>query len=61
MQLGFFNEADTLESSSILIYLFQAQSIYTRKGWHKAILIKISRHQKGQLKVTSVQLIKSFN
>jgi len=31
--MGFFNEADTLESSSILIYSFQEQSIYTQKVW----------------------------
>jgi len=29
--IGFFNEADTLESSSILIYFFNKQSIYTPK------------------------------
>ncbi len=27
--IGFFNEADTLESDSILLYSFQEQSIYT--------------------------------
>jgi hypothetical protein len=27
----FFNEADTLESSSILIYYFKEQSIYTQE------------------------------
>ena len=37
---GFFNEADTLESSSILISLFpEARYLYTR-GWLKVILIK---------------------
>ncbi len=35
-----FNEADTLKSSSILIYSISEQSIYTQNGWHKAVLIK---------------------
>ncbi len=39
--MGFFNEADTLESSSILIYSGQEQSIYMQKVWHKAIFIKM--------------------
>jgi hypothetical protein len=30
--IGVFNEADTLESSLILNYSFQEQSIYTQKG-----------------------------
>ncbi len=30
--IGFFNEADTLESSSMLIYSFQEQSIYTQSN-----------------------------
>jgi hypothetical protein len=29
--IGFFNEADTLEFSSILTYYFKEQSIYTQK------------------------------
>jgi len=29
--IGFYNEADTLESSSILIYQFHRQSIYTQR------------------------------
>jgi hypothetical protein len=29
--MGFFNEADTLESSSILSYYFKEQSIYIQK------------------------------
>ncbi len=33
--IGFFNEADTLESSSILIYSFQEQSIYTQSDGKK--------------------------
>ncbi len=37
--IGFFNEANTLESTSILIYSFQEQSIYTQKMWHEAIKI----------------------
>jgi len=40
--IGFFNEADTLESSSALIYsrAKQTQSIYTQNGWHTTMLIK---------------------
>jgi len=38
--IGFFNEADTLESSSILIYLKSWASLYTELGWRKAALIK---------------------
>jgi len=34
------NEADTLESSSILIYSHSEQSIYTQCDGHDAILIK---------------------
>jgi hypothetical protein len=37
--IRFFNEADTLESRSILIYSFQEQSIFTEKVRHKAVLI----------------------
>jgi hypothetical protein len=33
--IGFFDEADTLESSSILIYLFREQSMYTQKDGGK--------------------------
>ncbi len=33
--IGFFSEADTLESSSILIYVVQEQSIYTQKSGEK--------------------------
>jgi len=32
------NEADTLESSSVMIYSFQEQSIQTQKKWQKALL-----------------------
>jgi hypothetical protein len=41
--IGFFNEADTLESNSILIYSLQEQSIYTLKTRHKAMLSKKKR------------------
>jgi hypothetical protein len=41
--IGFFNEADTLESSSMLIYSFQEQSIYTQMICHEATYIKRSR------------------
>jgi hypothetical protein len=33
--IAFFNEADTLESSSILIYSLQEQSIYTQEDGAK--------------------------
>ncbi len=39
--IGFFNEAETHEYSSILIYSLQGQGIYTQKRWPKAILIKM--------------------
>jgi hypothetical protein len=39
MQLG-LNEADTLESSSILIYSHLTQSFYTQIKRHDAALIK---------------------
>ena len=32
---GFFNEADILETSSILIYLVEVQSIYTQSSGGK--------------------------
>jgi hypothetical protein len=35
------NEADTLKSSSILIYLFSEQSIYTQSWWHDAKIVII--------------------
>ncbi len=40
VQLG-LNEADTLESSSLLIYSHQEQSIYTQNEWHNAMVIKM--------------------
>ena len=40
--MGFFNEADTLESSSILIYSHFRQSLYTQKDWPNAELIKVN-------------------
>jgi hypothetical protein len=39
VQLG-LNEADTLESTSILIYYPSEQSLYTQSDWHDAIVIK---------------------
>jgi hypothetical protein len=39
VQLG-FNEADTLESSSILIYYPSEQRLYTQSYWHDAVVIK---------------------
>jgi hypothetical protein len=41
-EIGFFNEADTLESSSILIYSHFRQSLFTRKDRHNAELIKVN-------------------
>ena len=38
--IGFFNEADMLESCSILIYSKSQTSLYTELGWHEAALIK---------------------
>ncbi len=38
--MGFFNEADTLESSLILFYSTSECSIYTKNEWSKAMLIK---------------------
>jgi hypothetical protein len=37
--IGFFNKADTLESSSILLYYNTEQSINTEMRWHDAALI----------------------
>jgi hypothetical protein len=39
MQLG-LNEADTLESSSMLMYYWSEQSLYTQSDWHDAVVIK---------------------
>ncbi len=39
MPLG-LNEANTLKSSSILIYSMSERSIYTHRGWHEAMKIK---------------------
>jgi len=38
--IGFYNEADTLESISILIYSNKEQCIYTQKWMTEAILIE---------------------
>jgi hypothetical protein len=38
--IGFFNEADTLESSSMLIYSELQAGLYTRWIWPEAALIK---------------------
>jgi hypothetical protein len=48
--IGFFNEAGTLKSSSLLIFLFKAQSIYTQKMWQKVILIKNCDKSNAKLK-----------
>jgi hypothetical protein len=39
VKLG-LNEADTFKSSSTLIYLHRAQSIYTQNTWRDAMTIK---------------------
>jgi hypothetical protein len=38
--IGFFNEADTFESSSILIYSELQMGLYTLLGQQEAVLIK---------------------
>ncbi len=47
--IGIFNEADTLESSLILICLISEQRIFTQSGWHKAMEIQKSGIKRGQL------------
>ncbi len=47
--IGFFNEADTFESSSILIYSISEQSILTNSGRHEAVLIKKVKFKKGTI------------
>ncbi len=39
VQMG-LNEADTLKSSSTLIYSHSEQSLYSQRDWHDAMLIK---------------------
>jgi hypothetical protein len=39
VQLG-LNEADTLKSSSILIYYWSEQCLYTQNDWHDAVVNK---------------------
>jgi len=39
-KIGFFKEADTLESSSMLIYSELQMGLYTQWVWLKATLIK---------------------
>jgi hypothetical protein len=48
--IGLFNEADTLESSSTLIYYSQQQSILYTTGWCKAILIETVEIKEKQLR-----------
>jgi len=38
--IGIFNEADTHESTSILIYSKLQMGLYTQLGWQEAVLIK---------------------
>jgi hypothetical protein len=38
--IGYFSEADTFESSSILIYSQLRMGLYTQLGRQKAVLIK---------------------
>jgi hypothetical protein len=65
VQLG-LNEADTLKSSSLLLYSISVKSIYTQKGWREAMLIE--RWSKKvlislwEISVASLQvLIKNIN
>jgi hypothetical protein len=55
------NEADTLKSSSILIFSLLEQSIYTPNGWHEARLIKRGNYSvaigRGEVNVASLQVI----
>jgi hypothetical protein len=39
--IGFFNEADTLESSTILIYSKFQMGLYTQIDWREAAVIKM--------------------
>jgi hypothetical protein len=45
--IGVFNEADTLESSSILIYSQLQTGLYIQLCWQDAALIK--RYLKGEI------------
>ncbi len=38
--IGVFNEADTLESSAILIYSQLQMGLYAQNGWLEAVVIK---------------------
>jgi hypothetical protein len=50
MQLG-LNEADTHKSSSILIYYWSEESLYTQSDWQDAMVIK------GVIEMKRVKLI----
>ena len=41
LAIEFYNEADTLESSSILIYSQSKAGLCTQWGWHDAVQIKM--------------------
>jgi len=64
VQLG-LKEADTLKSSSVLIYTCSAQSICTQSGWHDAVVIKEMKLNKGVIKlvneITNAKLRTSFH
>ncbi len=49
VQLGFYNEADILESSSLLIDSLQKQGIYTNRYGRKPYQLKWVIIKKGQL------------
>jgi hypothetical protein len=56
--IGFFNEADTLESSSILIYSDLQTGLYRGLSWHEAALIKWrlkAQVNDGGLKATTAE------
>ncbi len=40
MQFG-LKEADTLKSSSVLMYYQSEQGLYTQNGWHDSVVIKV--------------------
>ncbi len=52
------NEADTVKSSSILIYSHSAQSIYTQSWWQDAVLIKKVRLNKAVIKLVNETMAK---
>ncbi len=58
--IGFFNVADTLEFSSILIYFVQVQSIYTQSSGGKPAKLKSIIIKEGIKKGRFTNEIKGF-